>query len=799
MLRTGSRQTLSSYNNGRVKSLSVRSLSLAKKSSKRVLASLQQDYEGSVSSKFFSSLSSSSSSSSPERDPGLALSSIPTYPKEVQGPAGLPSRAEQLRRLKEASSSTTLTEQPYYDVLIVGGGATGAGAALDAATRGLKVACVERGDFASETSSRSTKLIWAGIRYMATASVSLLSPKLFTNPLDTLRDFYGEMKMVYNCHRERRYMTSKQRHLCNWVPIAIPFTSWHVSPPPFGHWLFGFFPVLAPFVLKLYDGLSAFTCPPSYTMGKKKAKLAFPQLSDKDVKYCSVFYEAQHNDSRTNIAIALSAAEHGAHIANYVEVTDLIQHPHTDKVAGVKVVDRQTGDAFEIKASKIVFAGGPFTDMLRQMEHKAKGDSSSDDVTTAATDSMTPAVRGAAGTHLVLPGYYCPNNMGLLDYNTSDGRFLFFLPWEKHTLVGTTDTKSDAKTLPAPPEDEVQWLLNECGKYLSDDLMVRRSDVLSAWVGWRPLAVDPHLPPGAPVSRDHVISENPKSGVIFIAGGKWTTWREMAEEVVDRVVGPNGPKSKTLDLTLFGGEGYSRSLDIQLIQKHGMTQDTAEHLAKTYGGNAWEVCELSQPTKMAWPRFGIPLARGYPYIDAEVVYACREYACTIEDVLSRRTRLAFLNKEAALSAVERVANIMAVELGWSEDVKAEQIIVARKYVESYAGRIPKKVGASLREATYEDLKDIFEAIDRDCNGFLDRTELGELAEALGFPLSVEELDEAFAEMDTNMNGRVSLQSFEAWWNRAGDSAFHRRLSSELSLGGTNAEDIRTMGGGVFLG
>jgi glycerol-3-phosphate dehydrogenase len=145
--------------------------------------------------------------------------------------------------------------------------------------------------------------------------------------------------------------------------------------------------------------------------------------------------------------------------------------------------------------------------------------------------------------------------MGLLDYNTSDGRFLFFLPWQNHTLIGTTDTACPAETSPHPPEDEVQWLLNECQRYLRPDLSVRRSDVLSAWRGWRPLAVDPHAPPGAPASRDHVISENPSTGVIFIAGGKWTTWREMAQEVMDRIVGPDGPKCTTLDITLFGGEG----------------------------------------------------------------------------------------------------------------------------------------------------------------------------------------------------------------------------------------------------
>jgi glycerol-3-phosphate dehydrogenase len=335
-------------------------------------------------------------SQQPNRDPGLAITSVLSDPNEVEGPKGLPSRAEQVRRLEHKPSVLKDDDDRCYDVLVIGAGATGAGIALDAATRGISVACIERGDFSSETSSRSTKLIWAGIRYMATATAILLSPKLLSEPITTVQDFYGEMKMVINCHRERRYMMDKQEHLCNWIPIAIPFTEWHVSPPPFGHWLYGFFPILAPAVLKFYDSLSFFSCPPSYIMTPSQARKSFPQLEDKGIKYCAVFYEAQHNDARTNIAIAMSAAEHGAAIANYVEMIDTVKDLESGKVVGVEALDRMTGRTFQIKARKVIFAGGPFTDSLRQMEQK---------------EDIQPAVRGASGTHIVLPGYYCPNNV----------------------------------------------------------------------------------------------------------------------------------------------------------------------------------------------------------------------------------------------------------------------------------------------------------------------------------------------------------------------------------------------------
>jgi glycerol-3-phosphate dehydrogenase len=245
-----------------------------------------------------------------------------------------------------------------YDLLVVGGGASGSGAALDAASRGLRVACVERGDFASETSSRSTKLIWAGIRYLATSAAGLLSKRLLTNPVETVKDFWGEFQMVVGCHRERRYMLEQQKHLTKWIPIAIPFDSWVVWPPPFGHPLFALFPILCPFVLKFYDSLSKFTCPPSYVMSAKAAKEKFPQLSERNLKFVAVFYEAQHNDARTNIAIALSAAEHGAHIANYVEATSLLKDGK--RVNGARVVDKMSGKSFEIMADKVIFAGGPY-------------------------------------------------------------------------------------------------------------------------------------------------------------------------------------------------------------------------------------------------------------------------------------------------------------------------------------------------------------------------------------------------------------------------------------------------------
>lgn len=641
-------------------------------------------------------------------DIGLQWTATLSDPKEVEPPAeqGLPSRSEQVRRLQGRSQDDSQNVEEY-DILVVGGGATGAGVALDAVTRGYKVACIERGDFASETSSRSTKLLWAGIKYMGTAFAYALKLENYqkhgVGPV--FRHFWSEMKMVYNCHVERHYMTTVNRHLCDWVAIACPMTKWIAVDDqgryPLNQQLFAVFPIVAPVVMKFYDALSGFSCPPSYILTAKKAKETFPQLREErpgygPLKYCSVFYEAKHNDARTNLAIALTAAQKGAHICNYVEAIDLITADHDSKVVvGARVRDRLTGDEWDVRAKKVVLAGGPFTDSLRKMEHGASVGEKQEN-----TEAFSPAVRGGAGSHIVLPGNYLPKNIGVLDMQTSDGRFMFILPWLGHTLVGTTDSPSPAQTLPQPPEEEIDWLLREAQTYLKKDesMTWSRDQVLSAWRGWRPLAMDPHAEPGGHISRDHVISYNPDSGIFFIAGGKWTTWREMAYDIVDRVAaqlegpGKKVPACVTKSLVLWGGEkGYSDNLKQELLAKYpDMDTDVAEHLVKTYAGHVWDLCAAPETaaSKKQVPFYQRRLVPDYPYIEAEIPFACQEYACTIEDILSRRTRLAFLNRDAALRALPKVADVLADTLGWTSKVKKVQVEAAKHYIESFGGPKP---------------------------------------------------------------------------------------------------------------
>ena len=657
----------------------------------------------------------------------------------------LPTRTQQLQRLQS---------KHVFDVLVVGGGATGAGTALDATTRGLSTALIERGDFGSETSSRSTKLIWAGIRYIATALSALLQWHNLGRPLEACKDCASEFQMVWSAHKERRLLLENNPHLTYWVPIAIPITSWIATPAPFGHAMFGMAPLVFPAVFKAYDGMSGFTCPPSHIMRTSRAQRKFPQLDDRNVKYFQVFYEGAHNDARTNTYLALTAAQEGACVTNYTEMIGLIKDDVTGQAAGVTCRDNCTGQEFEVYAKAIVFAGGPFTDELRTLEEP----------------SSKPAVAAAAGTHIVLPGYYCPGGIGMLDINTSDGRFLFFLPWEGSTIVGTTDRKGPAVSTVEPPEEEIQWILKEVEKYLSPELKVRRADVLSAWQGFRPLASDPNLPPGAPVSRDHIVSTNPETGVTFITGGKWTTYRHMAEDVVDRVIDYHGLTKKagpcvTESLPLRGGEGYTRNVPIRLVQEFGVSEATAKHLAHAYGMHAFEVCRLAAPTEKRWPRFGNLLLEGYPYLECEIDYACQhEMVCTVKDMLTLRLRLAYINKEAALSIAPRVADLMAKSLGWSRREKKRQLQEAEEMIHTFGGSYPNHVDDKLLSSisTVSDVRDLFHSLDVGDTGNIDIAKFEQVAKQIG--MSDKEAARTFASVDKHKQGKLTKEEFTQWWN-----------------------------------
>lgn len=589
----------------------------------------------------------------PRDIPGSSSPAVPPPTFGADGSFKLPRfprvkpRDEQLADLRRSSQP----EAPEYDMLIIGGGATGAGVALDAATRGLKVAVIERDDFSSGTSSKSTKLVHGGVRYLEKAVWNL---------------DYSQYELVKEALKERKYFLQTAPHLSSWLPIMLPLDKWWKAPY---YWAgTKFYDILAG-----SEGIES-----SYFLTRSKALEAFPMLKQTDLVGALVYYDGAHNDSRMNVSIAMTAALYGATVANHTEVTGLIKDDR-GRLCGAKVKDLvavkdgRPAEEITVRAKSIINCTGPFTDSIRKMDDQD------------CKDIVAPS----SGVHVILPGYFSPGKMGLIDPSTSDGRVIFFLPWQGNTIAGTTDSPSTISPNPLPDEKSIEWILSEVGHYLSPEINVRRGDVLAAWSGIRPLVKDPKAKNTESLVRNHLIDIS-ASGLLTCAGGKWTTYRQMAEECVDAAVGEFGLKPmpvndaprvsgtemiddgaildgtcQTHKVRLVGAHGFSNTLFIPLIQHFGVETEVAKHLTESYGDRAWTVAALCKLTDKRFPARGERISHLYPFVDGEIRYAVRhEYAQTAVDVLARRTRLAFLNAQAALEALPKVIDIMAEELKW---------------------------------------------------------------------------------------------------------------------------------------
>ncbi|XP_071602421.1 glycerol-3-phosphate dehydrogenase, mitochondrial [Heliangelus exortis] len=630
-----------------------------------------------------------------------------------------PTREQQILALQTTSE---------FDVLVIGGGATGCGCALDAVTRGLKTALLERYDFSSGTSSRSTKLIHGGVRYLQKAIMKL--------------DF-EQYRMVKEALEERANLLEIAPHLSAPLPIMLPVYKWWQLPY---YWI----------GIKLYDLVAGSQClKSSYVLSKSRALELFPMLRKDKLVGAIVYYDGQHNDARMNLAIALTAARYGAAMANYAEVLHLLKRRDPaggkERVCGVRCRDLLTGQEFDVKAKCVINATGPFTDSVRKMD-----------------DQKVPNIcQPSAGVHIVMPGYYSPGNMGLLDPATSDGRVIFFLPWEKMTIAGTTDSPTDVTSHPIPTEEDINFILSEVRNYLSADVEVRRGDVLAAWSGIRPLVTDPSSKDTQSISRNHVVSIS-ESGLVTIAGGKWTTYRAMAQDTIDAAIQAHDLKagsSKTIGLQLQGAENWSPTLYIRLVQDYGLESEVAQHLASTYGGKAFEVAKIAQVTGKRWPVVGKRLVSEFPYIEAEVVYGVKEYARTAVDMISRRTRLAFLNVQAAEEALPRIVDIMGRELNWSEQKKKEELEAAKKFLYYEMGykvksdQLTDRSEISLGPSDIERYKKRFHMFDKDKKGFITILDVQRVLESISMQIAENTLHDILSEVDLNKNGQVELNEF----------------------------------------
>jgi glycerol-3-phosphate dehydrogenase len=520
-----------------------------------------------------------------------------------------------------------------FDLLVIGGGATGCGVALDAASRGLSVALVEQGDFAEGTSGRSTKLLHGGVRYLESA-IKHLDPVQYHLVRDGLK--------------ERGVLLRIAPHLCRRIPLVTPLYSWLEVPYVYAG-------------LKLYDVLSgSMNIGHSRLLSRSKALESFPTLKARGLKAGVSYFDGQFNDARMAVIIALTAAQYGAVMANHVKVLNLIKEE--GRITGVDVVDSISGEEWSIFAQCVVNATGPFADTIRHMDQPG-------------TKSM---LKVSSGTHLVLDDRFSPPDTGLLIPKTEDGRVLFILPWEGRTLVGTTDEPAELSEHPRPMEEEIDYLVHYICKYF--DLQFSRSDIRSAWSGLRPLVSDPGKADTAKLSRDHVLEES-SSGLLTIAGGKWTTYRKMACDTVDYAVDrfelPQKAGCVTDRLPLVGGTEFDPDGGAKLSESRQIDPTVGEHLNRAYGDQARYVAEMAEEN------LGEPLVEEYPYMEAEVLWAARnEMACRAMDVLARRIPLALLDKAAALSAADRTVDIMAKELDWDTDRCREERLLVQERMNS---------------------------------------------------------------------------------------------------------------------
>lgn len=501
-----------------------------------------------------------------------------------------------------------------WDIVVVGGGATGVGVAIDAASRGYDVLLLEQSDFGKGTSSRSTKLVHGGVRYLEQGNVSLVMEAL----------------------KERGLLLENAPHLVRNLGFVVPNYDWWEAP---------FYGI----GLKLYNLLAGkYGFGASRILSRDETLEKLPTIRTEGLRGGVIYFDGQFDDSRLLIHLVATAAEHGAVLLNYARVAAL-RRDSDGFVDGVQFRDVETGDEYEARAKVVINAAGPFADELRRM----------------AEPEISPMIAASQGIHLVFDRSFLPGESAIMVPHTSDGRVMFAIPWHGHTLVGTTDTPVPEPTLePVAREQEIDFILQTASLYLAK--RPRRDDVLSVFAGIRPLVRAGESGNTAALSRSHTIRiEN--SGLVTITGGKWTTYRHMAEDCVN-VAATLARLPEKPCVTAH-------------LRVHGFHPEAGEFGSlRVYGSDAPAVRKLQQRV----PGAADVLHPALPYTAAEIIWAVREeMALTLEDVLARRTRALFLNARAALEMAPCAAELMARESGRNETWKTHQIESFRSIAHQY--------------------------------------------------------------------------------------------------------------------
>ena len=490
------------------------------------------------------------------------------------------------------------SHQDTWDLIVIGGGASGAGVAIDAATRGYDVLLLEQSDFGKGTSSRSTKLVHGGVRYLE----------------------QGNLSLVMEALKERGLLLQNAPHLVRNLSFVVPSYDWWEAP------FYGL-------GLKLYNLLAGkYGFGASRILSREETLERLPTIKTEGLRGGVIYFDGQFDDSRLLINLVATAAEQSAVLLNYAPAIEITTDPE-GIVEGVRFRDLESGEEHYARARVIVNATGPFSDAVRRM----------------AEPFVDPIIAPSQGIHLVFHASFLAGESAIMVPHTSDGRVMFAIPWHGHTVVGTTDTPVAQPSLePVAMQEEIEFILQTAALYL--DKPPARADVLSVFAGIRPL-VRGDAGSTAALSRDHTIRIE-QSGLVTVCGGKWTTYRRMAEDCVNQAA------------TL--GRLPERPCVTERLNIHGF-HSSPEKLGRlrVYGSDAAEIERLGDFA---------PLHPALPYTAAEVIWAARhEMARTVEDVLARRTRALFLNARAAFEMAPQVAEIMARELGHTGEWESTQV------------------------------------------------------------------------------------------------------------------------------
>lgn len=482
-----------------------------------------------------------------------------------------------------------------WDVIIIGGGATGLGAAVDSASRGFQTLLIEQADFAKGTSSRSTKLVHGGVRYLA----------------------QGDVSLVFEALHERGLLMQNAPHLVRNQQFIIPIYEWWEGP---------FYNI----GMKVYDMMAGkLGFGPSQKISKEETLLAIPNIDDTGLSGGIIYYDGQFDDSRLAINLAQTAFDNGAMVINYVKAVGFLKDKK-NILNGVQLLNTENNETFTVRGKTIINATGVFTDKVKAMDE----------------DVIEKSVMLSQGVHIILDKSFLQGDSAIMIPKTSDGRVLFAVPWHNKVIIGTTDTQVQSPTLePRAKKEEIDFLLKTSALYLCKDPKVK--DVLSVFAGLRPLAYSDNNKETKDISRRHKITVS-LSGLITIIGGKWTTYRKMAQDVIDKAV---------LVGCLEEKESVTKNLPI-----HGFHKNTnfEEHLY--YYGT--DKIRMEETVLANNPDLNEKLHPDLPYVKGEVIWAVKhEMARTVEDFLARRTRALFLNAKASIEMAPLVADIMASELG----------------------------------------------------------------------------------------------------------------------------------------